>query len=281
MAHVVVYLQRTPGGLHPASAVAACTARALATERGAAMLGICPGLSDAWDPAMERAAGRFGCDRLLFAGPSDVLELVRRLRPVHMLVPWTSEGLSVAQGLGLGDPVPRIVVGPPPGHAPLDAVTAVAAGGLPWLDLPAALDAEYTADAGMVPLPAWIEAPPPTPPPDFTPLSGPPFRAVVHGAATAPVEAALAALGAAVIPAAQVGPFEAGTLLWIEQAPAVLPASLDDRAASTTVVVLSQALGDHGRDDLRFADWVFRGDPAARLRSFAGPPWTSPSHERP
>ncbi len=277
MAHILVYLQRTPLGLHPGSAVAACIARQVASERGAAVLGLCPGLSDAWDVAMERAAGRFGCDRLLFVGPREVVDLVERLRPVHVLVPWTTEGLAAAAGTGLGTPVPRIVDAPGPGDGPLDAVTAVAAGVLPWIDLPTRLEGEYTADAGMVGLPAWLAEPPPAPPPDFVPLAGSPFRVAVSGASSPRLGALAASLGAEAIDPAAAGPFDAGTLVWVERSPAPLPPVMDDRGARTSVVVVAPASSPHGRDDYRFADWVFRQEPEACLERLARPPWTTPS----
>lgn len=252
-------------------------ARELASERGASVLGICPGLSDPWDPAMERAAGRFGCDRLLFVGVTEVRELVRRLRPVHLLVPWTTEGLAAAAGTGLGEPVGRIVDAPGVGHGPLDAVTAVTAGTFPWIDLETRLEGEYTADAGMVRLPEWLASPPPGPPDAFVPLAGPPVAAVVHGPPSPDVEAALGDLGARQVAADGVGPFGEGTLLWIEQEGEVPLPDLDARAARTSVVVVSPHVGPHGRDDLRFADWVFRGDPVEHLRTLARPPWTTPT----
>ncbi|RMG94995.1 MAG: hypothetical protein D6705_14550 [Deltaproteobacteria bacterium] len=277
MAHVLVYLQRTPLGLHPGSAVAACMARELASKRGASVLGICPGLSDPWDPAMERAAGRFGCDRLLFVGATEARELVRRLRPVHLLVPWTTEGLGAAIGTGLGEPMGRIVDGPGVGHGPLDTVTAVAAGTHPWIDLETRLEGEYTADAGMVRLPEWLATPPEGAPEAFVPLSGPPVEAVVHGHSSPDLDAALGALGARPVAADGVGSSPEGTLLWIELDREVPLPDLDTRGARTSVVVVSPHVGPHGRDDLRFADWVFRGDPVERLRTLARPPWTTPT----
>ena len=51
MAHIVVYLQRTPHGLHPASAVGLCWARDIASERGATVTAVCPGDAGEFDRA--------------------------------------------------------------------------------------------------------------------------------------------------------------------------------------------------------------------------------------
>ena len=76
MAHILVYLQRTPGGLHPASSVALCRARDIASERGATITAICRGDAGPLDKGVAAAASRFGADVLVWGAVAESSGLV-------------------------------------------------------------------------------------------------------------------------------------------------------------------------------------------------------------
>ena len=99
MAHILVYVQRTPHGIHPASAVALCLARDLGSDFGATITAVCPGDAGKANYKVSRAAGRFGADNLLFAGPTGLGTLQKRLNPGLVLTPWTAEGVAIAEDL--------------------------------------------------------------------------------------------------------------------------------------------------------------------------------------
>jgi len=155
MAHIVVYLQRTPQGLHPGSAIALCWARDIASERGASVTAVGLGDAGAADEALVRAASRFGADAVTLCADGGLARVCERLHPVHTLVPWTSEGLAVSAALSTGPAVPRWVERPNPAFGGADALTAVLAGTTPWHDLPFVLEPEVERGAQEVELPAW------------------------------------------------------------------------------------------------------------------------------
>ncbi len=156
MAHIAVYLQRTPQGLHPGSAVALCWARDIGSARGATVTAVCAGDAGERDQGLVEAAGRFGADVLLFCGPDGLPNLRDRLNPVHVLVPWTAEGRAIAQTLPEGPITPRWIERRSPPFATADAITGVVAGVLPWHSFEADVEAEYEGNVDDVPLPAWM-----------------------------------------------------------------------------------------------------------------------------
>lgn len=155
MAHIAVQLQRTPHGLHPASAVALCWARDIASARGATVTALCNGDAGPADAAMTLAAARFGADILLYGGPNGLPNLCKRLNPVHVLVPYTAFGVGAAAQLDRGDPVPRWIDRRSPPYATADALTAVVAGVRPWHRFDGELDPEYEGDVDAVELPGF------------------------------------------------------------------------------------------------------------------------------
>jgi len=156
MAHILVYLERTPRGLHPASALALCVARDIGTNRGASITALCAGDAQALDAGIARAAGRFGADVLVFTGPDGLRETVQRLHPVHLLAPWTPEGLGAVAGTSLGPAIPRWVQRARPPGTGADTVTGIIAGALPWHAFDVSLDPEYLGEVDQVGLADWV-----------------------------------------------------------------------------------------------------------------------------
>ena len=80
MAHILVYAQRTPQGIHPARAAALCLARDIASDRGATVTAVCPGDAGRADQFVIGAVSRYGADLLdlddLAAGRS-ILEFIQ------------------------------------------------------------------------------------------------------------------------------------------------------------------------------------------------------------
>lgn len=156
MAHILVYLERTPDGLHPASAAGLCIARDIGSNRGATVTAVAPGDAGPLDAGVARAAGRFGADVLMFFARGGLDDLVSRLRPVHLLTPWTLEGLSAVQDLSLGPAIPRWIDEARPPGAGADTVTGLVAGTLPWHAFDQALEPEYLGRVDEVPLASWV-----------------------------------------------------------------------------------------------------------------------------
>jgi hypothetical protein len=285
MAHILVYLQRTPRGLHPASAVALCLARDVASERGATVTAIGTGDGGPADASLARAAARFGADQLLLAGPTGFSDLVTQLRPAHVLVPWTREGLDAASRLGRGEPIPRWVDRRRPEFREPDALTAVVAGEFPWHDFPGVLEAEYGGDVAEGALPPWLTDG--STPPDFSapvPLPGDATRG--PGVFVAPLDlddgsrAALERLDVAPVDAASAAAMPRGVVLWLDAGPAGLPASLSERPAGTPVVLIP---GPNGKvqESWQQADWVLPGDWPEVLARLETAPWTDARHTPP
>lgn len=274
MAHIVVYLQRTPQGLHPASAVALCWARDIATERGATVTAVAHGDAGAFDHGILQAAGRFGADIVLFIGPHGMRHLHDRLHPVHVLVPWTAEGRAAGADLPSGPVIPRWIERPNPPFGGADAVTGVVAGTLPWSLHGEALEAEYEGDVDEATLPAWIEA-------ASTEASreGPPtFRVAAEGdvgfgGTTTRLEDAvlsqLARRSAVHVSVDELLASRGGTFLWFE---GTLPRVLEDRSPSVRIIALP---GPHGAFDPSWslADWVFGGTWSDALDRLLSGPW--------
>jgi hypothetical protein len=260
MAHIVVYLQRTPHGLHPASAVGLCWARDLASERGASLTAVCPGDAGALDRATLSAAARFGADVVLFCGPHGLDHLQERLNPVHVLVPWTAEGVAAASGLPGGPVMPRFIGSSSPPYASADAVTGIVAGVLPWHRLDVELEAEYEGDVDDVPLPPWIEV-------EVAHRGSPPvfqlgaegqIGYVAPGPVDKLVERRLRALGADPATWDDVFSANSGTYVCLVPAAGPVPQDLAGRGPGSRVIMLP---GPRCRVDTSwsFVDWVFQG----------------------
>jgi hypothetical protein len=266
MASILVYLQRSPRGLHPASSVAACLARDLASSRGAAVLGVCAGDGGAFDGHVVDAAARAGCDQVLFVGPTGLRSLGERLQPRHLLVPWTSEGTAAVESAGLPAPEPRWVGGPATDEADLAPVEAIVAGALPWHAMPGPIETEFEGQVDKASLPEWVAA------------SG---GQVQHDGAmyfVAPqdldpaVRGDLDALGARAVGPDFAGEHRSGTLLWLDAGPGGLPSVLAQRPATGCVIALpGPTTGIHRSWAL--ADWVLVGPWDQAARRLHDEPW--------
>jgi hypothetical protein len=275
MAHILVYLQRTPQGLHPASAVALCFARDLGSERGATVTGVCAGDAGELDRAMVGGAGRYGADNMVFCGPGGIERLQERLQPVHVLAPWTAEGIAAMQGLPTGPMLPRWIDDRRPDWGAPDAVTGIIAGMLPWHDFDEQLEAEYQGDVDQVPMPEWVkEAAMPLSPAGTQPLvlAQPEIGYVAPAAIDADLRAKLTATGAKPSLVEDVARAESGSYLWLAPGAGALPDVLSRRGPGSRVVLLP---GPDGIFDPSWAlaDWVLPGVWPKVLGLLQSPPW--------
>lgn len=272
MAHILVYLQRTPGGLHPASSVALCRARDIASERGATITAICRGDAGPLDKGVAAAASRFGADVLVFGGPQGLHSLFQQLNPVHVLVPWTDEGLSACTGLPNGPAVPRWLTTRQPEWGGADAVTAVVAGTLPWHAFSETLEAEYQTDVDQCELAPWIE---PAAAGGDVPVFGVLSEGPLHWLATEPpgpdTAEALSQLGAVAAASPDQSVADAGAVLWLSSAP--VPAVLAERPAGQRLLVLPGTAATALDPSWRCADWVLPGSAAEALSAIVQSPW--------
>lgn len=251
MAHILVYAQRTPQGIHPASAASLCLARDIASDRGATVTAVCPGDAGRADQFVIGAVSRFGADLLTFLGPSGMRPLHDRLRPLLVFVPYTDEGLQAAEALGGGSPEPLWLHDPEVEWERLAAVTAVVAGTLPWYELPTIIDAEYDNEASLVDLPEWVAK-----------IDQHTGRGALRYFAGPDVDATtkstLSSLGARGIAAEYLEKHESGTLLWLSTAASGLPEVLATRAPGARVM-LFPGEGTEVHPTWVRADWVVPG----------------------
>jgi hypothetical protein len=274
MAHILVYLQRTPDGLHPASAVALCVAREVASDRGASITAIAHGDAGTFDQGIVRACGHFGADTVVFAGPSGVANLHGRLNPVHVLTPWTVEGLAAVADLPQGPVTPRWITGGWPGHAELDAVTGVIAGRPPWYDLGSDLEPEYEGEVDAAELPTWVKALPKDGPPASFVFAAPPV--FIH--ATKPLSPALAdtlsQLGSQPLDPSHVARCDNGTILWFDGGGEGLPTAAGERGPAVRVILCPGPSGSC-QPNWSLADWVLPGAWDQVVDQLQRPPWSA------
>ncbi|MBL9102803.1 MAG: hypothetical protein JNL82_17785 [Myxococcales bacterium] len=249
MAHILVYAQRTPQGIHPASATALCLARDIASDRGATITAVCPGDAGRADQFVIGAVSRYGADLLAFCGPAGLRPLQDRLRPLVVFVPHTEEGLAAAEGLAGGPLETTWLMDPSIEWDNLAAVTSIVAGTLPWYDLPTIIDAEYDNEASHVELPQWVQKL------DASYGRGP-LRFFAPPDLDPGLRAALTALGAKQIGPEYIEHHESGTLLWLGGTPP--PEALRDRTVGARVMYFPGpgAVADTG---WTIADWVLPG----------------------
>lgn len=250
MAHILVYAQRTPQGIHPASATALCLARDIASDRGATITAVCPGDAGRADQFVIGAVSRYGADLLAFCGPAGLRPLQDRLRPLVVFLPHTDEGLAAADGLAGGPLETTWLQDPSIEWDNLAAVTSIVAGTLPWYDLPTIIDAEYDNEASHVELPQWVQK-----------LDAQFGRGALRFFAGADLDpglrAALGALGAKAVGPEYLEHHENGTLLWLSNA-SPLPEVLRDRTVGARVMYFPGP-GAQADASWALADWVIPG----------------------
>jgi len=252
MAHILVYAQRTPQGIHPASAAALCLARDIASDRGATITAVCPGDSGRADQFVIGAVSRYGADLLTFCGPAGMRPLQERLRPLVCFVPHTEEGLLAAETLAGGPTETTWLHDPAIEWDNLAAVTSIAAGTLPWYELPTIIDAEYENEASLVDLPAWLAR-------LDAQFGRGPLRYFAPHDLDASTRASLASLGARVAPAESLEKHDSGTLLWFSDASSGLPELLRNRGPGARVMYFPGAEAQL-HPSWTAADWIVPGE---------------------
>lgn len=273
MAHIVVYLQRTPQGLHPASAVATCWARDIASERGATVTAFCPGDAGVVDRGIATAAGRFGADIVVFGGPGGLHRLCERLQPTHVLVPYSDEGIEATANLPGGPLVPRWIDSESPPLQGADAITGVVAGTLPWHRSSLTLEAEYEGDVDHVDLPAWVEAvDPDAASPSFLVTAPGDVGFVSEHELDRVVEQRLAQLGGSAVDDDTIAAAQDGTYLRLQRGSDSLPQIVATRGPGSRLIVL---VGPDAVFDPSWAnaDLVFGGAWPEVLDDLLGGPW--------
>lgn len=265
MAHIVVYLQRTQQGLHPASAVGLCWARDIASDRGATLTAALRGDAGSFDDVLVRSAVRCGADIVVHGGDDIVVKLHDRLDPVHTLVPWTDEGCRIADELACGPVIPRWIERPAPPFGGADAVTGVVAGHLPWYQSTATLEPEFEGGVDSVEVPAWTQT---VLPYEVSLTRGPIYW--IDGAEHSPPHDALESLNANVVTPTECAAQTVGTAVWCGPAP--LPEPLCHPGLAVQVLVLSDASGRIGacpseiHPSWKYAHWVLHGPWLEALR---------------
>jgi hypothetical protein len=253
MAHLLVYVQRTPYGIHPGSQVGLSMARDIASTRGASVTAVCAGDGGEFDGHVERQVSRFGGDLLFFVGPSGIASVHRRLLPRHVIAPWTREAISTLGQAGLQGMTPRLIEGPGTDVNSLEPAVGVIAGTIPWRRCdPELVEAEYEGDVGDAPVPMWCTQG------DGNLASGGGLVYVAPPDLDDASRAALERLGAHPAPPDYAASHQRGTLLWLDAGPAGLPMSLAGRPAHTRVIVLPGSVRQ-AHDSWNMADWVFPG----------------------
>lgn len=266
MAHVLVYLQRSPRGIHPASALALCVARDLGSQRGASVFALCPGDGGAFDDHVVAAAGRAGADQVVFVGPHGLQTMVERMRPKHLLTPWTVEADQAVQSAGLDRATPAWVGGPVPDISMFTRVVGIVAGTLPWHQLPSAIEAEFEGQVDQAPVPAWVSGS------GGQPHHDPSLYYVAPADLDPNVRAQLEALGARAVGPDYAAQHQSGTLLWLDAGPGGLPEALAHRPPTASVIALPGQLTEiHASWSV--ADWVIPGPWEQAAQTLAADYW--------
>lgn len=239
MAHILVYLQRTAFGLHPASALGLNLARDIADLKGATITALCAGDGGKLDAAISAAAGRFGADVLMYCGPEGLEEMSARLEPVHVIAPWTPEGLAAVQGLPAGPAIPRWIDAPKP-RAVADSVTGIVAGTLPWHHFDQGLEPEYLGDVEAVPMAPWVAelAASEGPPPVFGMLGSPPLRFIATQGLDPGFAGELERRGMVRAEPADLSRHATGTFVWFQAGAGPLPEAITHAPPTCRVILL-------------------------------------------
>lgn len=146
MATLLVLVEASPYGIHPASALSLCVARDLASERGATVVATTPPQTPAQDARVLQEVTRRGADRMVFCDAAQLVELLPSMGPKCILGPATPASRAQLQALAGDDLTIAWAQGPaePPGE--LHGAIALMAGAIPWHELQAEIIPEYPGD---------------------------------------------------------------------------------------------------------------------------------------
>lgn len=266
MAHILVYIQRSPRGIHPASAVALCVARDLGSQRGASIFGLCLGDGGPFDEHVVAAAGKAGADQIMFVGPHGLRTMVDRLRPKHLLTPWTVEADQAVQAAGLDRATPAWIGGPVPDVSMFTRVVGIVAGTLPWHQMQIAIEAEFEGQVDQAPVPPWLAQ-------TNGQLYHDPALYFVAPADLDPnVRAQFEALGAQAVGPDYAAQHQSGTLLWLDAGAGGLPEALAHRPRTANVIAMPGPLQEiHASWSV--ADWVIPGPWDQAAQTLAADHW--------
>jgi len=231
--------------------ISLCLARDIGSERGASITALALGDHEQQNNRVCAAAGRYGADTLLFSGKKAIKDLYERLQPISLLVPYTHEGLEIAELFPQEKAIPRWLSESDHGWGSADPITAVIAGTLTWYDLPTVLDPEITGDAGSHPLADWLG----------TCDSNRDSRQIQYIAPPnldAGTKATLASLGARPAPHGYAANHTSGTLLILDSGRGGLPEGLENRGPGARVMFLPGEVA-HFHESWIQADWVLPG----------------------
>lgn len=146
MATLLVLVEASPFGIHPASALGLCVARDLASARGATVVASCEANNPQADASVLREVTRRGADRMVFCNVEQLQSLMPAMAPKCALAPATPSSRQKLLELAGSELTIAWVQGPaePPGE--LNGAIALLAGTLPWYDLQAEVIPEYPGD---------------------------------------------------------------------------------------------------------------------------------------
>ena len=263
MAHIVVYLQRSPRGIHPGSVAALCLARDVGDLRGATVTAICRGDGGAYDELVLAAASACGTDQLFFVGPQGFEATCRRLVPRHVFAPYTSEGKRVLETAGIGPLHPVWITRPTEDTALPPVVGAIS--GLPrWRDCEGRPEPEYEGDVSQLALDSWVASGPSTPDPTIYFVAPQDLDDITRSE--------LARLGAREVAPDYADRHEKGTLIWLDAGPNGLPEGLAQRSASARVIFLAGP-NPTFTESWQLADFVIGGAWTSAVAELNTPHW--------
>lgn len=146
MATLLVLVEASPSGIHPASALSLCVARDLASARGATVVATTPPRNPAQDAQLLAEVTRKGADRMVFCAPEGLAEHISAMTPRCILGPATQKSREQLSRLAGEDLTIAWVQGPAEPPSELSGAIALLAGALPWYELSAEIIPEYPGD---------------------------------------------------------------------------------------------------------------------------------------
>lgn len=259
MATLLVLVEASPYGIHPASALSLCVARDLASERGATVVATLAPKDPSRDAQVLEEVTRRGADRMVFCSGEQLAEFLPSMAPRAILGPASEAGKDQLQALTGQDLTIAWVQGPVESPDAIEGPIALMAGTLPWHELQAELIPEYPGDDQLCDLREMQPA--------RRPEARCPLRFVIDPALdNAQIRAELSLLGATEAVAQEssrdsciciyIGPDLPETVQPLQRS-ILIPGDLD-----------RPIQGDWGR-----ADWVLPGTPYDALRGLHSQFW--------